>query len=439
MSIRQNWYFIEMNNKRHLIVFTRFPMPGKTKTRLIPGIGKDAAAALQREMTEHTVQQARTCGANVEIRYSGGTEEQMRDWLGDDLMYTEQGEGDLGARMQRAFEETFSKGWKKVVIIGSDCPSNDWKNLQTAFQSLEDHELVIGPASDGGYYLIGIGRACSPSAQLHERTAGTAFPTQLFQNIDWGGEHVFEQTLNAASGLSVHQLPERSDVDLIEDIPPKISVIIPTLNEEAHLFQTLEKVRGGFNVEIVVVDGGSTDGTRAIFPVAMECKNGRAAQQNLGAAKASGALLLFLHADTELPDGWDWMVRQTMADSSVAMGAFSFKVREAFPGRTFIEVTANHRSRVWKSPYGDQGLFMRAVDFHEIGGFPNQPIMEDYALVQVAKKRGFVVTRPEPAITSGRRWKQHGVLKVTLINKLMVAGYKLGVAPKQLAKLYRQG
>jgi rSAM/selenodomain-associated transferase 2/rSAM/selenodomain-associated transferase 1 len=423
--------------KNRLIIFTRFPIPGKTKTRLIPDLGKDAAAELQKAMTEHTVRQARKSGADIEIRYTGGTEDQMRNWLGNDLAYAEQGEGDLGERMQRAFEEAFSKGWKNAVLIGSDCPSNDWKSLKEAFQSLENHELVIGPASDGGYYLIGIGRACSPSAPLHERTAGTAFPTQLFQNIDWGGEHVFEQTKKATAGLSIYELPILHDVDLFEDIPPKISVIIPTLNEEVYLFQTLESVRIGFNVEIIVVDGGSTDGTRAIFPAALECKNGRAAQQNMGASKASGELLLFLHADTELPDGWDWMVRETLADSGVVLGAFSFKVRESFPGRRFIEDTANHRSRVWKSPYGDQGLFMRAADFHGIGGFPNQPIMEDYALVQLAKKRGLVVTRPEPAITSGRRWQQHGVLKVTLVNKLMIIGYKLGLSPVRLAQFYR--
>ena len=425
-------------HKQKLIIFTRFPMPGKTKTRLIPHLGEKGAAELQREMTEHTVRQARKSGADIEIRYTGGTEAQMGGWLGRDLVYAEQGEGDLGERMQRAFEDAFSKGWKKAVLIGSDCPSNDWKNLRAAFQSLETIDCVIGPADDGGYYLIGLGRACSPSApRAKERTAGTAIPTRLFQNIKWGGEQVFEQTLKAASGLSVHHLATLHDVDLPEEIPPKISVIIPTLNEEEHLFQTLENIRAGFNVEIIVVDGGSTDGTRAIFPDALECKEGRAAQQNLGAAAATGDLLLFLHADTLLPDGWDWMVRETLADSSIALGAFSFRVRESFPGQKFIEDTANWRSIKGGLPYGDQGLFLQKETFKEAGGFPDMPIMEDYVFARTLRHFGTVVTRPEAAITSGRRWLQHGVLKVTLVNKLMILGYQLGIPPERLAAFYR--
>lgn len=424
-------------SQEKLIIFTRFPMPGKTKTRLIPHLGEEGAAALQRDMTEYTVLQARKSGAEIEVRYTGGSEQQMCDWLGTDLVYAEQGEGDLGERMQRSFEESFSTGWKRVIIMGSDCPSNGWINIKGAFQALETHECVIGPASDGGYYLIGLAERDHRS-RLQQVVGGIDDPaSRLFQNIEWGGERVFEQTMKAASGLSVHRLPTLHDVDFPEDIPLKISVVIPTLNEEKHLLQTLEKIRAGFNVEIIVVDGGSTDETRTIVPDALECKDGRAAQQNLGASNASGEIVLFLHADTELPDGWDWIIRKTLTDPSIALGAFSFKIRESFRGRSFIERQTNYRSNVWKSPYGDQGLFMRAADFHSIGRFPNQPIMEDYALVHAARKRGLVITVPEPAITSGRRWQEHGVVKVTLINQLMILGYRLGISPARLARLYR--
>ncbi len=372
-------------------------------------------------MTEHAVQQGRICGAAIEIRYTDGSQEQMHDWLGDDLAYVDQGEGNLGDRMQRAFADAFAAGWRNVVLMGSDCPSNEWQNLRVAFKMLETDSLVIGPASDGGYYLIGLNHPVP----------------RLFEQIEWGGDQVFQQTLRAAENVSVHRLPELHDVDLPEDIPPKISVVVPTRNEEAHLFQTLEKVRAGFNVEIIVVDGGSTDGTRTIFPDMLACEGGRAAQQNFGVIHAKGALLLFLHADTELPDGWDWIIRKTLSDSSIVLGAFSFKIREPFRGRRWIEAATNYRSKVWKKPYGDQGLFMRAADFDQAGGFPLQPIMEDYALVQTFRKQGLVVTVPEEAITSGRRWLQHGVLKVTLINQLMILGYTLGISPERLAQCYR--
>ncbi len=413
-----------MNSTQRLILFTRLPQPGTTKTRMIPHLGAEGAAQLQKQMTEHTVRQARKTGVPIEIRYTGGSEQQMREWLGGDLDYAEQGDGDLGERMRRTFEKHFSTRAERVVIVGSDCPSNGWKNMQEAFRALENTDCVLGPASDGGYYLIGLSRA------------GTEIQP-LFEGIDWGGSDVLEQTMKAAAGLSIHQLQMLHDVDLPEDIPPKISVVIPTLNEETHLAQTLERVGEGFNVEVIVVDGGSTDGTRAIAPDCLTCSEGRAAQQNMGAKAASGELLLFLHADTILPNGWDWIVRETLSDPSVDLGAFTFKIREAFPGQKLIENATNWRSRVQQLPYGDQGLFLSKEIFDAVGGFTDIPIMEDYALVRSLRKHGRIVTAPESAVTSGRRWKQHGVFKVTLINKLMILGYHLGVPPAKLAQFYR--
>ncbi len=414
-----------MNSTQRLILFTRLPQPGTTKTRMIPHLGTEGAAQLQKQMTEHTVRQARKTGVPIEIRYTGGSEQQMREWLGGDLDYAEQGDGDLGERMRRTFEEHFSTGAERLVIVGSDCPSNGWKNMQEAFRALENTDCVLGPASDGGYYLIGLSRAGAETQPL-------------FEGIDWGGSDVFEQTMKAAAGLSIHQLQMLHDVDLPEDIPPKISVVIPTLNEESHLVQTLERVGEGFNVEMIVVDGGSTDGTRAIVPDCLTCSEGRAAQQNLGAKAASGELLLFLHADTILPDGWDWIVRKTLSDPSVALGAFSFRVDIDFRGRKFIEDTANWRSKAGGLPFGDQGLFLRKETFEAAGGFPDMPIMEDYAFARSVRHLGKVVTHPEAAITSGRRWQQHGVFKVTLVNKLMILGYHLGVPPATLATFYRK-
>lgn len=413
-------------HKQQLIIFTRFPEAGTTKTRLIPHLGADGAAQLQKEMTEYTVKQARRTGARIEIRYTGGTQKQMRTWLGDDLHYTEQGEGDLGERMKRTFSTHFSAGAHQVIIVGSDCPSNGWKNIKDAFQSLETSDGVVGPASDGGYYLIGL---CNSAPHL-------------FDGVEWGGNQVFEQTMNAATGLSIDQLPVLHDVDLPEDIPPRISVIIPTLNEEEGIFQTLEKVNEGFGIEIRVVDASSTDQTCAIaephISYLAKCEEGRAAQQNMGAVSATGRLLLFLHADTILPDGWDWMVRETLKDPTVAAGAFTFKIKEQMRGLKFIEDTANWRSKAGGLPYGDQGLFMRKDTFDQAGGFPDMPIMEDYVLVRTLQRMGKIVTRPEKAITSGRRWQQHGVFKVTVVNKLMILGYHLGISPERLARFYRK-
>ena len=143
-----------------LIIFTKYPEPGKAKTRLIEELGADGAAKLSREMTENTIAVARSAclhsKISLEIRYTGSDEERMRSWLGDDLTLVPQGEGDLGQRMKRAFHESLEGGAKHVVIIGTDCPALDKHAIASAFDKLGTHELVLGPAHDGGYYLIGL-------------------------------------------------------------------------------------------------------------------------------------------------------------------------------------------------------------------------------------------------------------------------------------------
>jgi rSAM/selenodomain-associated transferase 2/rSAM/selenodomain-associated transferase 1 len=411
-----------MNQKQKLVIFTRFPVPGETKTRLIPHLGEKGAARLQREMTEYTLRQARRTGVEIEIRYTGGSLDEMCGWLGDHVEYVEQGEGDLGERMERVFFEHFANGIERVVIIGSDCPTNDGENIKRAFLELDRADCVIGPAYDGGYYLIGL----SKSAPV------------LFRGIDWGSDQVLKQTLAAASSLSVVQLKRLSDIDEPEDLPPRISVIIPTFNEAKLLPRTLERVVRGFRVEPLVVDGGSSDATRSIPPPCLECREGRAAQQNLGVQNATGEILLFLHADTLLPEGWEWAIRDTLAEPTVAAGAFAFRIKEQIQGLKFIEAATNWRSRVLSLPYGDQGLFLRRETFDALGGFPDMPIMEDYAFVHTLRRNGRVVTVPQSVLTSGRRWQRYGIIKVTLINGLMVLGYHLGIAPDKLSAFYRR-
>ena len=145
---------------RRLIVFTRYPEPGRTKTRLIPILGPEGAAALHRRMTEHTLRKVRQFLANhpasLLIRYDGGNEEGLRRWLGADLRPVPQGEGDLGRRMDLAFAEAFAEGMRRVVLVGTDIPGIRPAHLARAFQALRRKDVVIGPARDGGYYLIGL-------------------------------------------------------------------------------------------------------------------------------------------------------------------------------------------------------------------------------------------------------------------------------------------
>src|SRR5882724_6468892 len=148
--------------RRRLVLFTRFPEAGRVKTRLIPALGPEGAVALHRRLVLRTLRSAeiacRSCNADLEIRFEGGTEEYIHHWLGDEFICRPQHEGDLGDRMAATFEGSFGAGSKAAIIIGSDCPSLTSGLLAEAFEKLESHSVVIGPAVDGGYYLIGLAR-----------------------------------------------------------------------------------------------------------------------------------------------------------------------------------------------------------------------------------------------------------------------------------------
>ena len=440
-----------MLQSNHLIIFTRYPIPGKTKTRLIPALGAKGAADLQRQLTEHTVMQARSLmpGISVEVRFTGGDAAQMADWLGADLAYLAQTEGDLGTRMAQAFQQSCSRGAERVVIIGIDCPQIGSERLRAAFEKLQSHDLVLGPATDGGYYLIGLRR----------------FVPDLFIGVDWGTEVVYRQTVAIAERkkMVIASLAPLADIDrpgdlwvweqvksALESFSPaeQISVIIPVLNESALIASTLQQFKGYPDLEIIVVDGGSHDDTVAIAQSCaarvLNTSPGRADQMNRGAEIAAGNILLFLHADTRLPPNFPDLIRHTLSAKGVVAGAFDLKIDGPSPALRWVEWGVKWRSRCWQLPYGDQGIFLRKQPFQAIGGFPDLPIMEDFALVQRLKRQGRIAF-PDPnryldtsVLTSGRRWQKLGIFRTTLVNQLMIAGYFLGISPARLATWYRK-
>lgn len=222
-----------------------------------------------------------------------------------------------------------------------------------------------------------------------------------------------------------------------------ISIIIPTRNEASALSSHLEQLVSTPDVEVLVVDGSSTDSTvetaRALGAKTLQTAPGRAGQMNAGAAAAQGDILLFLHADTALPLGFTSQIRSALGQPGVAAGAF----RLAIGGRGFslriVEGLANLRARFLQMPYGDQGIFVTAAMFSALGGYPDLPIMEDFELVRRLKRQGRILILPIKAITSSRRWEKLGVLRTTLINQAMVIAYLLGADPRKLANWYRKG
>ncbi len=428
-----------------LIIFTRYPEPGKTKTRLIPSLGPDGAAGLQRLMTEHILTRVRELKryrpVSIEVHYEGGNKHLIEQWLGGDIPSRPQGNGDLGQRMARAFHEAFHAGMGRVVLVGTDIPHITPRILHKAFESLRSTDVVLGPALDGGYYLIGMRRA----------------RPQLFVDLPWGTEKVMERTKRIAHdlGLSMVLLDTLEDVDRPEDLHlwekaskemprtlpfPRISIIIPTLNEAANLRATLATIKSASDVEVIVVDGGSSDGTvevaRSMGTGVITSLPGRARQMNAGAARATGAVLLFLHGDTRLPRGFDYYVRKILAHPRAVAGAFQLRVDGTLPGLRIMEKLVNVRSRRLQLPYGDQAIFLRAHLFRKMGGFPDMPIMEDFELIRRLRRRGRIVIAPVPVLTSARRWKNLGIVRTTLINYAIPLAYYLGASPSRLARWY---
>ncbi len=425
-----------------LVLFSRYPEAGTTKTRLIPALGEEGAAELQRAMTKHSVTVAPPIRPDVDtqVQYTGAERAAMTSWLGPTLLYAAQGEGDLGARMARVVEDGFSKAYGKVVLAGSDCPDLDSALTTAAFEALDEHDLVLGPASDGGYYLIGMA-IHSPLDDLDA----------FFGEMEWGTDTVLNATRARAKALNlrVFELPIRHDVDFPADLAVwegaqkrnSISIIIPTLNESERLGTLLTGIKYAANVEVIVVDGGSTDETtrRAVElgATVVTSGRGRARQMTAGVEASSGSLLLFLHADTQLPRDFEAWVRRVLSFSDVSLGAFSLGIDGPGLGFRWIEATANLRSRWLNMPYGDQALFMRREVYDDLGGYIEDiPILEDLDLVRRAKEKGTIVTVPARVRTSSRRWLKEGRLRLTTKNIVSFGAFFIGLSPDRIARWY---
>jgi rSAM/selenodomain-associated transferase 2/rSAM/selenodomain-associated transferase 1 len=423
-----------------LIIFTRYPVPGKTKTRLIPDLGPAGAAYVHRKLAENIIKEAKAVrergDIDLEICYTGGDIRQMQTWLGKSLSFREQEEGDLGLRMFMAIKRALNEGNSKVVLIGTDIPGPVSEKIEKAFCALDEKEIVIGPAADGGYWLVGMKNHCN-----------------IFEGITWGKESVLSQTLEAAEvkDFSVDLLAPVNDIDTADDLfdeypdgdwkNPYLSVIIPVLNEEARIEKVIDGVMD-MDAEIIVVDGGSTDGTvdlaEKLGVVVVKSERGRSIQMNSGAFASKGNNFLFLHADTIVPGNFVSLIFEALMDNGSAAGAFRFKTDMDNLIMRFIEFAANLRSRFLKMPYGDQGIFISRADFTRAGAFPEVPVAEDIFLIRNLKKFAKIKTVPESSVTSARRWEKHGFIKTTIVNAAIFFGCYMGVRPERLYAIYKR-
>ena len=391
-----------------LVLFTRFPEPGRAKTRLIPALGAAGAAKLHRRLTERALDVLRATGLPVELRITGAPADAFRAWLGDGVAFADQGAGDLGARMERAAASP------PVVLVGADLPDLAPRHLHDAATALAAHDAVIGPAEDGGYYLLGL---------------RTPMPW-LFAPMAWGPDAVFAPTMARVAAPGVRPAP---------------------LN--AKNFMDAE-ARHPAPAEVGVGDGGSTDNSVAIaraagLRVVEYAARGRAIQINRGVQEASSPLVCVLHADTLLPDDAVAVIRTILADPGTALAGFI----PLLSGADTVRWGTSFHSwiKTWYAPlifrpglflrggrllFGDSAMFFRRAGFLAVGGCdPALLVMEDADLCVRLCRIGRVRMVNRVVITSDRRVATWGGLRANWIYLKVGVRWGLGLR-KRLDRYY---
>lgn len=223
----------------------------------------------------------------------------------------------------------------------------------------------------------------------------------------------------------------------------RISIIIPVLNEAGQIatrLQTLAPLRAQ-GVDLIVVDGGSSDDTAMIAASFVDrvivSARGRARQMNAGALIATGDVLIFLHADTTLPDHAIQLICEGLRSSKKAWGRFDVSITGRPPMLKLIATMMNVRSRLSGIATGDQAIFVRRADFIATGGFPDQPLMEDIELSRRLKRVSAPLCLRQKVMTSGRRWETYGVWRTIFLMWRLRLSYWLGTPAEKLARAYR--
>ncbi|TVQ70058.1 MAG: DUF2064 domain-containing protein [Balneolaceae bacterium] len=515
------------NTQNALIVFVKNADPGRVKTRLAADLGDARTMEVYMRLVAHTMQQAMGARpetniaetniaetdvavadvavadigvADVFVYFSREIPDAWPDVTRDGLPVSESGMevfrganlrvqkgGDLGQRMKQAFQEVFSGGYDRAVIIGSDCPELDASHLEQAFRALATHDTVAGPASDGGYYLLGM-------RTLHP---------EVFDNKAWSTDTVLHSTLQdfKRAGLNTCLLPELRDMDDQEDyrqlkhllahpappgnsrrlreqaaerktekdVTPLISIIIPVYNEEEGLgpfLRELGKLLGPHPpekngapdtapdtpagkernqepvpYEIIIVDGGSTDRTVAVanesgVRCVLSPRKGRAAQMNYGAGLVSGEILYFLHADTIPPSG---ALSKIIAATETGVRSGCFRLSFDEPSRLMRFYAWFTRFDLLPFRYGDQSLFVSADLFHRLGGYrEDHVVMEDNDFFRRIRKQGSFVVLKDHVVTSARKYRENGFVRLQLIFTLIFMMYYLGFRQETLVSVYRR-
>lgn len=432
---------------RAYIIFTKAPERGKVKTRMKPFYDDDQCLELQRALIRDGLRRAgrlREKGVALFFAWSGEPShledlEAMAGEAGIETMFFSQRGDGLGERMDNAIRDVLDMGYRKCVLTGTDSPQLASGDVMDAFRCLEERDLVFTPTEDGGYCLVGARRPCSQAFSLERYSHGA----------------VMEETLGRIPGdVTWELLPETFDIDVPADLErfrqlreedpdgfctgrsctmeftreyPLLSAIVPLYNEEEmaeSVIRQCRKIRKPR--EIILVDGGSTDGTVERLRAAVSeddgiriisSPRGRGTQLNAGAEAAAGEILFFFHGDCQLPEDPAGEIKNVLKDHR--WGCFGVR----FHSRNFFMYTnkwiSNFRARRRHIVFGDQGIFIRKELFEKVGGFPELRIMEDLQFSLNLKEMGITPGMAEHRIlASDRRYRGSTVHKLLVMRNM---------------------
>ncbi len=454
--------------KKALVIFTRALENDSVKSRLAGVLSPaqrhtlhqaflaDLKALIDDDVVDKTGCELVLCSTTPSIP------QELACIFGDNCLYIQQRGDSFKRRLSAAFEDVMAAGYESVVLLGSDCVETSPESLVRAFALLEFYQLVLGPSTDGGFYLAG----------------ASGISPRVFEIDGYGTPNALSALERAAqdSGANTTRLRRCGDMDTLFDLQMlayrareanpgylpchtlaalkefaeqgadtlerPISLIVCTYNE-ASTAQRLTRQLNALNgqCEIVIADGGSTDGTRemlgADFKV-IDCPKGRGRQLNRGVAASHGDILFFIHADSILPPDALAQIREVMR--SYRAGCFGITFPRSTIAMACCQRLSNFRARRRKVMFGDQGIFIERALFAELGGFREIALMEDYQLsLDLAQRRIAYGMCKQRIQTSDRRYTG-GMLHQLVVMRQMAKlrkRYRNGEDPETLAREYR--
>lgn len=440
--------------KRALIVFTREPEAGKTKTRMMPYLNGEECAELHESMLRDIAREVVKVKADLWLCHTSTTGECpiiRRIFEHADGFFPQEGEN-LGVRMFNAMDKLLAEGYESVALMGTDIPEIKAESIEKAFELAESSDVALGPTADGGYHLVAMKKAAREPFEMKEYGHSTVLENTIASIKDAGltvGVGDTYQDMDEPCDLAGLRKRLRTDRNALRTATgrfvmehAKVSIIVPIYNE-ASTIAGLQKQMAPYKAEaeIIFVDGGSTDATCKMiehgYKLISSCK-GRARQMNEGAKASTGDVLFFLHADSILPDGFIEEIKRVMATHEY--GCFGVK----FPSKNILmlsnRIISNDRAFRRGLPFSDQGIFMSRELFEYLGGFPEFPIMEDYQLGLTLRKQGYKPGRTKSRITTSIRRYGKGTIGIAKTEYQMWnqrRRYRRGEDVERLAAEYR--